>query len=157
MNNPLAQKNQDKYAQAWNAQADASNPWESLGADEKIEFIRKCDAVRELSPVAAVLDVLFERSRQIDVEGWTATHDDNNNDHGALAAAACAYAMYACDELHPQSKESGSFNRPPAMWPFDPSWWKPQDPRRALVKAGALILAEIERLDRAQRLKRFAE
>ena len=28
-------------------------------------------------------------------------------------------------------------------------WWKPTDCRRDLVKAGALILAEIERLDRA--------
>lgn len=27
-------------------------------------------------------------------------------------------------------------------------WWKPKDRRRNLVKAGALIVAEIERLDR---------
>jgi hypothetical protein len=36
----------------------------------------------------------------------------------------------------------------PLAWPQD--WeFKPADPRRMLVKAGALILAEIERLDRA--------
>lgn len=34
------------------------------------------------------------------------------------------------------------------VWPWDESWWKPTTPRRDLVKAAALILAEIERLDR---------
>lgn len=32
--------------------------------------------------------------------------------------------------------------------PWDEKWWKPKNPRRDLVKAGALILAEIERIDR---------
>lgn len=30
-----------------------------------------------------------------------------------------------------------------------PAWWKPKDYRSNLVKSGALILAELERLDRA--------
>ncbi|MNY70647.1 hypothetical protein D3C86_2088230 [compost metagenome] len=35
-------------------------------------------------------------------------------------------------------------------WPWSEDWWKPSpEPRRNLVKAGALILADIERLDRA--------
>jgi hypothetical protein len=34
-------------------------------------------------------------------------------------------------------------------WPWDLKWWKPTTPRRDLVKAAALIVAEIERLDRA--------
>ena len=35
------------------------------------------------------------------------------------------------------------------FWPFTLAWWKPvQDNRRNLIKAGALILAELERLDR---------
>lgn len=34
-------------------------------------------------------------------------------------------------------------------WCWDRSWWKPTTPRRDLVKAAALILAEIERIDRA--------
>lgn len=37
----------------------------------------------------------------------------------------------------------------PWGWPWDASWWKPNARRRNLVKAGALILAEIERIDRA--------
>jgi hypothetical protein len=37
------------------------------------------------------------------------------------------------------------------LWPWDPSWWKPSpDPIRNLVKAGALIAAEIDRLQRRQ-------
>ena len=40
--------------------------------------------------------------------------------------------------------------RPPATWPFAAQWWKPVSRRRSLVKAAALILAEIERLDRAE-------
>lgn len=38
-------------------------------------------------------------------------------------------------------------------WPFDRRWFKPTDPRRDLVKAAALILAEIDRMDRASSLK----
>jgi len=34
-------------------------------------------------------------------------------------------------------------------WPWAEKWWKPKNERRDLVKAAALILAEIERLDRA--------
>ncbi|PCB37801.1 hypothetical protein CJT89_33510, partial [Pseudomonas aeruginosa] len=34
-------------------------------------------------------------------------------------------------------------------WPWDEQWWKPSTARRDLVKACALALAEIERLDRA--------
>jgi len=35
------------------------------------------------------------------------------------------------------------------VWTWERAWWKPTTRRRDLVKAGALILAEIERLDRA--------
>lgn len=83
----------------------------------------------------AVIDVTTERRRQIDVEGWTPRHDDEHDDRSLAAAAAC----YA---------NPGALRVPP-QWPWDHRWWKPSDPRRMLVKAGALILAEIERLDRA--------
>lgn len=65
------------------------------------------------------------------------------------AAAAAAYALAAADDVHPYSQGDGGFaTTPPEMWP--PDWqWKHADPRRMLTKAGALILAEIERLDRA--------
>ena len=39
--------------------------------------------------------------------------------------------------------------KPPSYWPWEPRWWKPKNPRRDLVRAAALLIAEIERLDRA--------
>lgn len=38
----------------------------------------------------------------------------------------------------------------PPTWPWGAEWWKPKEPRRDLVRAGALIIAEIERLDRRE-------
>ena len=88
----------------------------------------------------AARDVLAERQRQISAEGWTPDHDDEH-DTGSLAAAAGCYAMYTL--AYPAGD-------PHHNWPWDKAWWKPSaDRRRNLVKAGALILAEIERLDRA--------
>jgi hypothetical protein len=98
----------------------------------------------------AARDVLAERQRQVNVEGWTANHDDVEHDDGELAGAASAYALAAADKLYPHSLGDAGFvaDNPPASWPT--TWvFKPADPRRMLVKAGALILAEIERLDRA--------
>ena len=40
---------------------------------------------------------------------------------------------------------------PPDSWPWDEGDWNPQDPERDLVKAGALIAAELDRLQRAKR------
>lgn len=89
---------------------------------------------------AAARDVLAERQRQISVEGWTPEHDDRYTT-GALATAAGCYAMFTL--AYPPGD-------PVSFWPWSPSWWKPSDEsRRNLVKAGALILAEIDRLDRA--------
>jgi len=90
----------------------------------------------------AVLDVAAERRRQIEAEGWTPEHDDEHV-AGEMALAASCYA-----EEGPPPYEAG-WQTIPTRWPWSPDWWKPQGYRRNLVKAGALILAEIERLDRA--------
>jgi len=86
----------------------------------------------------AARDVLAERQRQISAEGWTPEHDDVHGNSQLAIAAAC-YAGNA----------AGKWGIASAAWPWDGSWWKPSTPRRDLEKAGALILAEIERLDRA--------
>lgn len=86
----------------------------------------------------AAQDVLAERRRQIEAEGWTPEHDDAYGGPDLAAAAAC-YAI--------GSDEIAYKGRP--LWPWKENWWKPSGYRRDLVKAGALILAEIERLDRA--------
>lgn len=91
----------------------------------------------------AARDVLAERQRQISAEGWTPEHDDEH-DTGQMAAAASCYALLAEAGPHLASQRAR-----PAHWPWSLKWWKPGGTRRMLVKAGALILAEIERLDRA--------
>jgi len=91
---------------------------------------------------AAARDVLAERQRQIEAEGWTPEHDDQHRE-GEMAEAAAAYA----------SESAAPHGGLPMCWPWAKEWWKPAYPRRNLVKAGALILAEIERLDRAAQKK----
>lgn len=86
----------------------------------------------------AARDVLGERLRQVTAEGWTPAHDDEH-EIGELARAAACYAANATG-YRLQSRIN--------IWPWDREWWKPSTPRRDLIKAGALILAEIERLDR---------
>jgi hypothetical protein len=91
----------------------------------------------------AARDVLAERQRQIEIEGWTLEHDDTHS-NGEMARAGAAYAYHA--GLSGERRAA----RFPQGWPvgWALSWWKPTDRRRDLVKAGALIIAEIERLDR---------
>lgn len=99
----------------------------------------KADLARARGTQAAQ-DVLAERRRQIEAEGWTPEHDDAHADGGLAHAAGCYAKRAAFPELN---------RHPPMTWPWEARWWKPGDRRRMLVKAGALILAEIERLDRA--------
>lgn len=105
-------------------------------------------AGEELSNAAR--DVLAERRRQVEVEGWTPEHDDEHDD-GDIASAASAYALASADALNGLSQgDDGYRTTPPGMWPWARRWWKPGDPRRMLIKACALGLAEIERLDRKE-------
>ncbi|HHQ3854055.1 TPA: hypothetical protein ACSPXK_005798 [Pseudomonas aeruginosa] len=94
----------------------------------------------------AWLEVQAERKRQVEVEGWTPLHDDEHAD-GQMAQAAGCYALHAggIGTDWPDGLQNGSA----LFWPWDKDWWKPTTPRRDLVKACALALAEIERLDRA--------
>jgi hypothetical protein len=88
--------------------------------------------------------IASERRRQVEAEGWTPEHDDEHTGEGLAAAAAC-YARPP--KLRPFAvRECG---QTPLIWPWEPKWWKPGDRVRELVKAGALIAAEIDRLQRA--------
>ncbi|WP_419715935.1 hypothetical protein [Dickeya chrysanthemi] len=94
---------------------------------------------------AAARDVLNERQRQIMTERFTPERDDTYTD-GELVRAAVTYAY---SSINCYTRGDGTIEM--AMdWPlsWDESLWKPTGTRRDLVKAGALILAEIERLDR---------
>lgn len=85
-----------------------------------------------------------ERARQISSEGWTSEHDDTHKE----AQMARAAATYAIEAFSKASKIK--VRRPLGLWPWGDEWWKPAaDPIRNLEKAGALIAAEIDRLQRA--------
>jgi hypothetical protein len=92
-------------------------------------------------PTPALRDVIAERARQISAEGWTPEHDDGHK-MGELARAAAVYAA------GPGLFKISHLQTPMQVWPY---YWehKPSDQRGNLVKAGALILAEIERIDRS--------
>lgn len=91
-----------------------------------------------------VNEIEAERKRQMWDEGWTVEHDDARA-RGEMAAAAAAYALLASHSGYDRQK---TYWRPD-WWPWDLKWWKPKSRRHDLVRAGALIVAEIERLDRA--------
>lgn len=100
-----------------------------------------------------------ERERQITAEGWTPEHDDKH-EGGELACAAICYAMpndlvrRVTKECHARGADGRIAKRLQSLfeyfWPWERQWWKPSPENRIreLVKAGALIAAEIDRLQR---------
>jgi len=112
--------------------------------DSDLDDIERC--VLSYAVSSAGRDVLNERHRQITVEGWTPEHDDQHPT-GALVVAAASYATYATLELNGDDLSDVEV---PGLWPLSPEWWKPSTPRRDMIKAAALIIAEIERLDRQE-------
>lgn len=108
--------------------------------------------------------IAAERRRQVEAEGWTPEHDDGH-EHGELAWAAVCYAApepvrgpvwRPCN-----CRSAGECNHIRGIktwgdpWPWSAEWDKrpqanePLPARiRALEKAGALIAAEIDRLQR---------
>ena len=94
----------------------------------------------------AIESVLAERKRQIKEEGWTSQHDAERQPD----ELATAGALYALPEMcrNWASRPFGVFID--WVWPFESAAWKPtpSDRRRELVKAAALIIAEIDAMDR---------
>lgn len=93
--------------------------------------------------MSVIDEIAAERRRQIDVEGWSPEHDDEHK-NGSLACAAGCYAIHA--GLPEAARVPKGYA--PMDWPWDATWWKPKDRRRDLIRAAALIVAEVERLDR---------
>lgn len=91
------------------------------------------------------IDVLFERRRQIIVEKFDAAHDDEEHPPGDLERAAAVYALYDLGVPGSMPVEAFNGNR---MWPWDWQWLKPKTHRRNLVRATALLLAAIDKIDR---------
>ncbi len=139
------------------AQAQHSVPEEFIG--RLSEFLAQRGAtgkalLRELRDMLAAapgtevpqawLDVQAERRRQVEAEGWTPEHDDEHS-HGQMARAAACYALAGSSAPN----DGTAALLVSLAWPWDEQWWKPSTARRDMVKACALGLAEIERLDRA--------
>ncbi|WP_147402987.1 hypothetical protein [Enterobacter sp. R1(2018)] len=126
----------------------ACNRWHDKfrESESKLEIAENRIAELESRPLsAAVADVLAERQRQKESKGYTERRDDNYLP-GVLNLAGAAYAVSV-------SALPDAMRRAQRLWPW-PDAGKylkssPKEPRAALVKAGALILAEIERIDRA--------
>ena len=100
----------------------------------------------------AARDVLAERERQR--SEWGDVHDDSHP-HGEMAHAAAVYCI--CSEGPPKpgvawetsQSRRWDFNILGAIWPR--RWtFKPKDRRRNLVRAAALVIAELERIDRRE-------
>lgn len=100
----------------------------------------------------ALLDIGNERIRQVDEEGLTTDSDDQLYG-GILAEMGAAYALYASNYrgfcAGEETPSLAAYRKgKPDFWAGPDAYWKPKDPRRDLVRAAALILAEIERIDR---------
>lgn len=93
--------------------------------------------------------IAVERERQKTVEGFDAEHDSANDD-GELARAAASFAMPPLWRSY--TSRIQNYRGIPLSWPLSwgKKWWKPtpHDRIRELAKAGALIAAEIDRLQR---------
>lgn len=97
---------------------------------------------------AGAMDIVEERVRQEEAEGYTPDGDDIYS-CGELLAAALAYGISA----FPADYFNDPYNDDVTemmqhLWPWGDINWKPRDKRSDLVRAGALIAAEIDRLDR---------
>jgi hypothetical protein len=88
--------------------------------------------------------IAAERKRQITKEKFSTKHDDDHRNY-ELSRAACCYANMGSGGPFSHS-DAG---RPPEQWPWDSKCWKPsKNIITNLVKAGALIAAEIDRVNR---------
>ena len=104
-----------------------------------------------VATINIISEIQHERVRQVRGEGWTTPHDDAHVE-GELSAAAGCYALNAACLVDAQNGEPLDFGHAVSLgWRWTREWWKPTTPRRDLIKAAALIVAEIERLDRAEK------
>lgn len=95
-------------------------------------------------------DIRFKRERQINVHGWTLRHDSEDHSSGELAQAALVYLQTAFrEEFNLDDQETTIW------WPWDEpdhdqlrQQMFAQTKREALLNAAALLVAELERLDR---------
>jgi hypothetical protein len=130
---------------------DAKCGWNHRFANDALKCLATLDDTLDCSapdcPCAPpVLEVVIadgatliqqERQRQVESEHWTPENDDCHTTFELSRAALC-YVFSVVNRLFVAN-----------WWPWDWSWYKPSDDKiRNLVKAGALLAAEIDRLQR---------
>lgn len=88
----------------------------------------------------------LERERQIKKEGWTPEHDAQHTSF-ELINAACAYLVISREREfnHPEIPDQLDTHLAAVLWPWNEEYFKPQSSLRNLIRAGALIAAEIDR------------
>lgn len=110
--------------------------------------------------------IAAERKRQVEEEGWTAEHDADHTDY-SLAMAACCYAMpvrlyekyehaagvnyvdpwpNSWDDGYDKRFEYGERRENRGNVPPDPGTYTTEEYLDLLTKAGALLAAEIDRI-----------
>lgn len=103
----------------------------------------------------AAVKIVAERERQVTAEGYSPDHDASHP-AGELAVAGAFYALGVArgdgplvdpGVLH-HDPEGPDLDRAFWRWPWEGQWWKPKTPERDLIRAGALIAAELDRLRR---------
>lgn len=112
-----------------------------IGGLVGLERVRFDNAGRGVTAIAV------ERRRQIEGEKFDPQADlqYTNNE---LASAASCYVWLAAREADSELVPC------PPTWPWARAWWKPKDRRSNLVRAGALIAAELDRLAELDRVTR---
>lgn len=124
---------------------------EKLTAKLKSEIIMS----QEPNQSQALIDVLAEMDRQYVTEehggeDYSPIQDDINNADYQMAWAALSYVYHYViwPEDHPNSIVRRKTTPAPLTWKWNSEHWKPKTPRRDLVRAVALLIREIERIDR---------
>lgn len=124
----------------------ASAPYADMDETGRLSSAR-VTADRVLQRSRKVVDEIdAERGRQCASEGYTHFHDDEHG-NGELARAAAFYALYHAAMTY-KEPSARLLQAADAAWPWRQGEMKIKWPRRNLIRAAALLVAEIERLDR---------
>lgn len=143
------------------SEAGASRPWVGRGivfepgppphegVRRNIQYMSVYDRPQTAQAVdlgTGIKAIASERERQLCMEGFSRDSDEQYRE-GELARAATAYVQLAAMDLQVGSRKHIASQEPPFFWPWAPEWWKPVDARHDLVRAGALIAAQIDLID----------
>ena len=141
----------DEERKAWEELVDAANKGCVMASEDGrigiLAAFRELQAWREAGDGAA--RIVAERIRQKSVEGWTPEHDAQHS-KGELTIAATCYALNKMPVY-----ADHWFDEMSEWWPWHPDWDKrdKHDRKRSLEIAGALIAAELDRIEAVEKAR----